>query len=191
MVYDTVIDNTVVSTLLSDKVCSFYPFLEHKVSLHLIALDKENLLEFSNQITLESYLKFNCIVENWLYDTLINSNMDYRIESEKVDDLILYHKDVDLFNYSDIKGLIFFIVKNVTLNDEVSLYFYDNEDKINLLITVDGIEKSYDISNRDIINLGFKSDNVKNVLVSYNGMVSDITEKIKNIIHNVIEIKLL
>ena len=191
MVYDTVIDNTVVSTLLSDKVCSFYPFHEHKVSLHLIALDKENLLEFSSQITLESYLKFNCIVENWLYDTLINSNMDYRIESEKVDDLILYHKDVDLFNYSDIKGLIFFIVKNVTLNDEVSLYFYDNEDKINLLITVDGIEKSYDISNRDIINLGFKSDNVKNVLISYNGMVSDITEKIKNIIHNVIEIKLL
>jgi hypothetical protein len=183
MVYDTVIDNTVIS--------SFYPFHEHKVSLHLIALDKENLLEFSNQITLESYLKFNCIVENWLYDTLINSNMDYRIESEKVDDLILYHKDVDLFNYSDIKGLIFFIVKNVTLNDEVSLYFYDNEDKINLLITVDGIEKSYDISNRDIINLGFKSDNVKNVLISYNGMVSDITEKIKNIIHNVIEIKLL
>jgi hypothetical protein len=117
--------------------------------------------------------------------------MDYKIESEKVDDLILYHKDVDLFNYSDIKGLIFFIVKNVTLNDEVSLYFYDNEDKINLLITVDGIEKSYDISNRDIINLGFKSDNVKNVLISYNGMVSDITEKIKNIIHNVIEIKLL
>jgi hypothetical protein len=73
----------------------------------------------------------------------------------------------------------------------VSLYFYDNEEKITVSINVDGIETSYNISNRDIINLGFKPDNIKNVSVSYNGMVSDITEKIKTIIHNVIEIKLL
>jgi hypothetical protein len=191
IVYDTVIDDTVVSTLLSDKSCSFYPFHEHKVSLHLIALDRENLLKFSNYITLQSYLKFNCIVENWLYDVLINSSLSYKIELEKVDDLILYHKDEDLFNYSDIKGLIFFIVKNVILNDEICLYFYDNEDKINVSITIDGVTIYHTISNRDIINLGFKSENIKNVLISYNGITSDITEKIKSIIHNVIEIKLL
>jgi hypothetical protein len=191
IIYDTEIDDTVVSTFLSDKKCNFYPFHEHKVSLHLIALDRENLLKFSNLITFDSYLKFNCIVENWLYDTLINSNMDYKIESEKVDDLILYHKDVDLFNYSDINGLVFFIVKDVVHNDEVCLYFYNNKEKINVLINVDGVETSYDISNRDIVNLGFKPYNIKNVLISYDGISSDITEKIKNIIHNVIEIKLL
>ena len=60
-----------------------------------------------------------------------------------------------------------------------------------MLITVDGIGTYYDISNRDIINLGFKPTNIKNVSISYNGIVSDITEKIKDIIHNVIEIKLL
>ena len=67
----------------------------------------------------------------------------------------------------------------------------DNEEKINVFITVDGVETSYNISNRDIINLGFKPYNLKNVLISYNGIVSDITEKIKNITQNVIEIKLL
>ena len=56
---------------------------------------------------------------------------------------------------------------------------------------MDGVETSYEISNRDIINLGFKPYNIKNVLISYNGIVSDITEKIKNITQNVIEIKLL
>lgn len=191
IIYDTVIDDTVKSTFLSNKKCNFFPFHEHKVSLHLIALDKENLLNFSQYITLESYLKFNCIVENWLYDTLIKSNLNYKIESEKVDDLILYHKDENLFDYSNIKGLIFFIVKNVILNDDVCLYFYDNDEKINVLITVDGIETSYNISNRDIISLGFKPNNIKNVSLSYNGVESDITEKIKNITHNVIEIKLL
>jgi hypothetical protein len=191
IIYDTEIDNTVVSTFLSDKKCNFYPFHEHKVSLHLIALDRENLLKFSNLITFDSYLKFNCIVENWLYDTLIKSNMDYKIELEKIDDLILFHKDDNLFDYSDINGLVFFIVKDVVHNDEVCLYFYNNKEKINVLITVDGVETSYDISNRDIINLGFKPYDIKNVVISYDGISSDITEKIKNIIHNVIEIKLL
>jgi hypothetical protein len=191
IIYDTEIDDTVVSTFLSDKKCNFYPFHEHKVSLHLIALDRENLLKFSNLITFDSYLKFNCIVENWLYDTLINSNLDYKIELEKIDDLILFHKDENLFDYSDINGLVFFIVKDVVHNDEVCLYFYNNKEKINVLITVDGVESSYDISNRDIVNLGFKPYNIKNVLISYDGISSDITEKIKNIIHNVIEIKLL
>ena len=60
-----------------------------------------------------------------------------------------------------------------------------------MFIPVDGVETSYNISNRDIINLGFKPYNIKNVLISYNGIVSDITEKIKNITQNVIEIKLL
>ena len=191
IIYDTEIDDTVVSTFLSDKKCNFYPFHEHKVSLHLIALDRENLLKFSNLITFDSYLKFNCIVENWLYDTLIKSNMDYKIELEKIEDLILFHKDDNLFDYSDINGLVFFIVKDVVHNDEVCLYFYNNKEKINVLITVDGVESSYDISNRDIINLGFKPYDIKNVLISYDGISSDITEKIKNIIHNVIEIKLL
>jgi len=191
IIYDTEIDDTVVSTFLSDKKCNFYPFHEHKVSLHLIALDRENLLKFSNLITFDSYLKFNCIVENWLYNTLIKSNMDYKIELEKIDDLILFHKDDNLFDYSDINGLVFFIVKDVVHNDEVCLYFYNNKEKINVLITVDGVETSYDISNRDIINLGFKPYDIKNVLISYDGISSDITEKIKNIIHNVIKIKLL
>ena len=191
IIYDTEIDDTVVSTFLSDKKCNFYPFHEHKVSLHLIALDRENLLKFSNLITFDSYLKFNCIVENWLYDTLIKSDMNYKIELEKIDDLILFHKDENLFNYSDINGLVFFIVKDVVNNDEVCLYFYNNKEKINVLINVDGVETSYDILNKDIINLGFKPYNIKNVLISYDGISSDITEKIKNIIHNVIEIKIL
>ena len=191
IIYDTEIDDTVVSTFLSDKKCNFYPFHEHKVSLHLIVLDRENLLKFSNLITFDSYLKFNCIVENWLYDTIVKSDINYKIELEKIDDLILFHKDENLFDYSDINGLFFFIVKDVVNNDEVSLYFYNNKEKINVFITVDGVETSYDISNRDIINLGFKPYNIKNVLISYNGIVSDITEKIKNITQNVIEIKLL
>ena len=190
IVYDLVIDEMVISTFLSDEKCNFFPFHEHKVSLHLIALNKENLLNFSQHITFESYVSFNCIVENWLYDIIINSNLDYKISNTKVEDSILYYQGIDLFNYSDIDGLIFFISKDVALNDDVCLYFYDHEEKINVLITIDGVEHNHLISNRDIINLGFKPDNIKKVIITYNGIVLDITEKINNIIHNVIEIKL-
>jgi hypothetical protein len=191
IIYDTVIDDTVKTTFLSNKKCNFFPFHEHNVSLHLIALDRENLLNFSQYITLESYRKFNCIVENWLYNVLINSNLNYKIELDKVEDSILYHKDTNLFDYSEIEGLTFFISKNVSENKDVCLYFYDNNEKINVLITVDGVETSHIISNRDIISLGFKPDNIKNVIISYSGIELDITEKIKNIKHNTIEIKLL
>jgi hypothetical protein len=188
IVYDLVIDENVISTFLSDKKCDFFPFHEHNVSLHLIALDKENLLNFLNYITFESYIKRNCIVENWLYDTLINSDLSYVINTDKVDDIILYHRHMDIFNYSPIEGLIFFISKNVSQNEDVCLYFYENQENVNVLISVDGVEHSHLISDRDIINLGFKPDNIKTTIISYNGMVSDITEKINKITHNVIEI---
>lgn len=188
MIYDTIIDDTVLSTLSSEKICSFFPFHEHNVSLHLIALDRENLHNFSKFITLESYTKFNCIVENWLYDVIINSNMNYTIEVDKVDDSILFHRELNLFDYSDIYGLKFFISKDVFENKDISLFFYDNEEKINVSITVDGIQTEYSISNNDIINLGIKPNDVKNVSLSYNGLSSDITETIKKITLNIIEV---
>jgi hypothetical protein len=188
IIYDTIIDDTVLSTLFSDKRCSFFPFHEHNVSLHLIALDRENLLNFSNHITLESYIKFNSIVENWLYNVIINSNLNYTIESEKVDDSILFHKELNIFNYSEIDGLTFFISKDVSENKDINLFFYNNEEKINVLITIDGIETNYTIYNTDIINLGFKPSDIKNVSIFYNGISSDITETIKKITLNTIEV---
>ena len=86
--------------------------------------------------------------------------------------------------------MFYFYVMEKTRIVLISSYC-DNKEKINVLITVDGVETSYDISNRDIVNLGFKPYDIKNVLISYDGISSDITEKIKNITHNVIEIKLL
>jgi hypothetical protein len=191
IVYDTLIDNTVISTFMSDKKCSFFPFHEHKVSLHLIALDRENLSKFLNYITYESYMGLTAIAEKWLYQTLINSDLEFTIESDKVDDLILFHKDQKLFDYSDINGITFFITKDVVDNKDICLYFYNNEEPLNVLVTIDGVESTYLIFNKDIINLGFKSDNIKNVVISYNGFVSDITKKIEDIIHNVINVKLL
>ena len=86
--------------------------------------------------------------------------------------------------------MFYFYVMEKTKIVLISSYC-DTKEKINVLITVDGVETSYDISNRDIVNLGFKPYDIKNVLISYDGISSDIAEKIKNIIHNVIEIKLL
>jgi len=187
IVYDTLIDDRVISIFSSDKSCSFFPFHEHKVSLHLIALDKEELIKFSNYINLKSYLDFNSIVENWLYDTLTNSNLNFTIESEKVDDLMLYHKNEKLHDYSEIDGLTFFILKNIVSYEEVSLFFYNISGQINLTISVEGVEKPYIISDKQLIKLGFTPNNLKTVLISFNGLTMDITKKIEDIIHNLIE----
>ena len=54
IIYDTEIDDTVVSTFLSDKKCNFYPFHEHKVSLHLIVLDREKILKIISSLFQQS-----------------------------------------------------------------------------------------------------------------------------------------
>jgi hypothetical protein len=71
---------------------------------------------------------------------------------------------------------------------DISLYFYDIPNTINLNIMIDGINTNHNVSNMDIINLGFNSNNIKNVIIEYSGVKYNITEDITNIVFNLIEI---
>ena len=188
IIYDLIIDDLVLSTFKSNKKCNFFPFHEHKVSLHLMVFDKENLINFSNQINLDGYLKHAVIAEGWL-ENLLNSNvLDHTIEPDYVDDLILFHGNTELFNYSKIKDFKFFIDKNPMDLTDISLYFYDIPNTINLDIMIDGINTNHNVSNMDVINLGFNSNNIKDVIIEYSGVKYNITEDITNIVFNLIEV---
>jgi hypothetical protein len=79
----------------------------------------------------------------------------------------------------------YFISKS---DKNIQIYFYNIISPINLSIIVDSVKLEYVISDRDIIDLGFNRDNIKDVIIEYNGQEYEITEDIKNIIHNFIEI---
>jgi len=188
IIYDLIIDDLVLETFKSDKKCNFFPFHEHKVSLHLMAFDKENLKTFLSHISLEHYLNFCGIAETWL-DNLLSSNiLEHTIEPNYVDDLILFHRDSDLFNYSKFDDLKFFISKDPMSLTDITLYFYNISDNTNLVVTIDGEPNYYNLFDKDTINLGFNSNNIKEVIIKYKGMELNITEDINNIVFNLLEI---
>jgi hypothetical protein len=186
IIYDIKIDDVVINGLLSnDKKSNFYHFHEHQASLHLMIFDREHLLNFLSNLTLDGYLKINGIVEDWLFDLLKSNRFNYTLEDSYVDDEIYFYKNMDIHNYSNIEGVKYFISKS---DKNIQIYFYSIISPINLSIIVDSVKLEYVISDRDIIDLGFNRDNIKDVIIEYNGQEYEITEDIKNIIHNFIEI---
>jgi hypothetical protein len=186
IIYDIKIDDVVINGLLSnDKKSNFYHFHEHQASLHLMIFDREHLLNFLSNLTLDGYLKINGIVEDWLFDLLKSNRFNYTLEDSYVDDEIYFYKNMDIHNYSNIEGVKYFISKS---DKNIQIYFYNIISPINLSIIVDSVKLEYVISDRDIIDLGFNRDNIKDVIIEYNGQEYEITEDIKNIIHNFIEI---
>lgn len=185
IIYDLVIDNTVIDAFLSDKKCNFYHFHEHNVSLHLMCFNRENLLKFLPNLTLESYLKNGGIAEAWLNELLLNKIFYYTLENSYVDDKILYHGHDDYFNYSKIDDVKFFIIKDaMNLLNNIELYFYDIDD---INIKINNID--YIIMNDTIVDLMFNSENIKNVIIEYNNITQDITNDIINISNNTIDFK--
>jgi hypothetical protein len=182
IIYDLIIDDVVIEGFKSDKKCNFYHFHEHNVSLHLIIFDRDHLIKFLEQLTLEQYLNIGGIAEQWL-DSLLKMNFfDYIIEDSFVDDKVLFHGHSDLHNYSNINGLKFFIIKN-TFEQNVRLFFYENEDDLEIIIN----DYVNFFQNGDFIDLGDKN-NISKIIITYNEQSQDITELINSIIHNTIDI---
>jgi len=188
IIYDLKIDDVVLKSLLSEEKCKFYHFHEHHVSLHMMLFDRKNISEFISKIELDEYLKFRGIAESWLKNFIEKSDLEYMVSDEYVDDHILYHSGIDLFNYSKFKNFNYFISKNSLGVKDVELYFYDILDSIELVINIDSVSKKYTIKDRDIIKLGFSAGNIKTVIIEYMDLSMDITDDIIKITHNNIEI---
>jgi hypothetical protein len=186
IIYDLKIDDVVINALLSnDKKSNFYHFHEHQVSLHLMVFDRDHLIKFIPNLTLDEYLKIHGITEDWLFNLLKSNKFNYTLENSYVDDEIYYYKNMDIHNYSNIEGVKYFISKS---DKNVEIYFYNITSSINLSITTDSIKIDYIISDKDIIDLGFNKDNIKDVVIEYDGKKYEITEDIKSIVHNFITI---
>jgi hypothetical protein len=184
IIYDIKIDDTVLSCILSDVECNFYHFHEHWVSLHFMLFNRKNLVSFISGLNINEYIEFCGIAETWLKNYLENSDLPYKVDDCYVDDHILFHNGVDLFNYSGFSEFRYFIAKNAMENNSIKIYFYGVKNHIDLKIHLNSTTKIYEISDRDIIDLELSRDDMISVIIEYNGLIEDITEKIRSITHN-------
>jgi hypothetical protein len=69
-------------------------------------------------------------------------------------------------------------------NNSIKIYFYGVKNHIDLKIHLNSTTKIYEIADRDIIDLELSRDDMISVIIEYNGLTEDITEKIRSITHN-------
>ena len=183
IIYDLIIDDVAIDAFNSEeKLCNFYHFHEHNVCLHLMCFDREHLTKFLSCLTLDKYLELGGIAEQWLDRLLLENNFDYTIEDSYVDDKILFRGHNSLVNYSKIDGLIFFILKHAENLDNITLYFYNIPNDMEIKIN----DSIYYISNDYTIDLGYNKENIINTVIEYNGVKQNITQDIIDITHNTI-----
>ena len=188
MIYDLKIDENVIEGFNSNKDCSIYPSKRDNiiwaVGLHYMIFNRENLKEFTSQITLENYLGVkDADAFEWLHN--LRNIVPYKIESTPVEDEIYYYENIDFFNYSPTDKFKFFIEKNDETLSSIKLLFYGlNGDKEIKIKVGDNDTNNVVVTQNKLIDLGFNKTNYQTVLLEMDSVEYDITEIIKNVKHN-------
>jgi len=191
MIYDLKFDETVVEGLLGEAECDIYSSKRDEeiweVGLHFMIFNREKLTDFVQHITLENYLNSkggDAFV--WLHR--LRNTFPYNIVKKPVEDEIYYYKGQSFFNWSPIEDLKIFIEKNDETDTTIKLLFYDVIESKNIILKVGEDEYGYQINGNSLIDLGFKKNDIKNVSLTYNGVEYDMTDEIRKIKHNTLNI---
>jgi hypothetical protein len=158
-----------------------------KVGLHFMIFNKENLRKFNNFITEESYNTIDKLDSafDWLFKVV--DLMPIKIADLPVEDEIYIFENTDIYNYSPSNKIKFFIEKNDKTQANIKLYFYEIGDtKVEVYIWESN--KHEHVREGDIVNLHFNKFNFKRVNIIIDGDIYDITDIIKNVKHNTLDI---
>jgi hypothetical protein len=192
IIYDLKFDETVVSGLLGEADCDVYSSKRDEdfwqVGLHFMIFNREKLNEFISHITLENYLSQGENVDAFVWLHRLMDVFPYNNVTTPVEDEIYYYSGLDLFNYSPIDGIKFFIEKDDEVNETLKLFFYDINETINIILRVGDNKFGYQINGNSLIDMGFKKDETIDVSIIYYDVEYNITEKIKKIKHNTLKL---
>jgi hypothetical protein len=190
IIYDLVIDKSVIDNIFSEKKCNFFKFHEHQVSFHFMIFDRHNLKIFIDNLTIDNYLidKSN-FAEKYLYSLLTSKIIDATLEDTYVNDKIFYYGEGDQFNYSKFQEIKYFITKDYYSKDSIKIYFYQLPNKIDINIIIDNNYLEFkNVCERDLIDLGINNCQEIDVIINYNNCKYSIKQQILDIVHNTIEI---
>jgi hypothetical protein len=158
-----------------------------KVGLHLMIFNKENLRKFNNFITEESYNTIDKLDSSFDWLAKVVDLMPINIGNFPVEDEIYIFENTDIYNYSPADRVKFFIEKNDKTQASIKLYFYEVDDvKVELYIYED--DRHVSVRNGDIVDLNFNKFNFKEVVLVIDNKTYNITDTIKNVKHNTLDI---
>lgn len=188
MIYDTKIEEAVISGFKSNKRKSVFPSKRENavwpIGLHYIILDKENLKNLSSEISLDSYVSLPEGADAFNVITNVAEKYNFDIEKDYIEDWIFYHEGADFINCSNIPNLKFFIERDPISMSNVKLVFYELSNNLKAILEVGDSQKEIELENLKIVDLGFPPDQVPtHIWMEINGErynIRDLIYKVKN-----------
>jgi hypothetical protein len=189
IIYDLVIDSNVISGLQKNHNATIYPSQRNQqiwnAGLHFMAFDKENLKRFISYIHLDSYLNLKG-GDAFVWLEKLKHFFPYNTTEIPVFDEIYFYEDHDFFNYSKNSKLKYYIEKNDEFATNIKIFFYEISQNVSVSILIENQIFRTNVSQFEIIDLGFTKSDIKNVILNVDGEDIDLTQTIINIKHNVI-----
>lgn len=187
IIYDTIIDDYLIETFLTDEKCILFPSKKgFDVGGFFMGFNRETLELFQNLITKDLYYKSYDVAETLLSN--ISKVLPCKIETHVTEDKICIYSNLELFNYSNFSEFKIFIHKKTLSDDTVKIFFYDMTKNFEILIKINNEEIKQIRSNHDLIDLGVHHDNVYNISITYDGVEQNLIKEYHNISHNIISI---
>ena len=158
--------------------------------------DRELMTKIEKEITLDEYLRTNGMAEG----EVLKWRDKFNITTSKhtVKDKIFYWGDYDFFDYSPYPEFKMFISRNepmtiwlgedpvydklLTENFRIVFHSFDEMDTI--IIRLNGVDYIKKPSQWEIIELPVSSQNVNELIFTYNGNTVNFTDKYNNITLN-------
>ena len=204
IIYDLEFDDEVVNEFLSDDVNLIHarrnpnhPEEIWETTLHFMTFDRPTMELIEKEITLEKYLNGNGVAEGEVLKWRDKFNL--KTSSKIIKDRIFYWENFDFFDYSPFSEFKLFLSKNEPITiwlgynenpyesiliENLRMVFHGFSNMNEIQITVNGVTNTYHPREWEIIEFPNSSQNIKELIFTYNNESIDFTEKYNDIMMN-------
>ena len=191
LIYDLEIDEVVEQELKSNNINIIHPRRDPhhpktlwETTLHFMVFERDMMEKIEKEITLEEYLGTNGMAEGEVLKWKNKFNIP--TSNHPVRDKIFYWEDYDFFNYSPFPEFKLFLSKNepTILPEYLRMVFHGFSNMNEIQITVNGITNTYQPKEWEIIEFPNSSQDIKELIFTYNDNTVNFTEKYNDIMMN-------
>lgn len=203
LIYDVEIDEVVESELKSNNVNIIHPRRDPhhpetlwETTLHFMVFDKSMMEKIEKEITLENYLSTNGVAEGEVLKWKNKFNIP--TSNHPLKDKIFYWEDYDFFDYSPFPEFKLFLSKNEPLTiwlgedpvydailpNNLRIVFHGFESMKPIEISVNGVSYLKTPTPWEIIEFPINSQEVTELIFTYNNQIVNFTEKYNDIMMN-------
>jgi len=185
-IYDASFNKSHIDEINENKGNLFFPTIRDndffRVALHLCCLNREYFTLLKSSFTKNYYLNNGGNLEYVLFNFLKNN--DFIISDNPVGDKFNIDADFkDYFNLSSNDEFKFFVSNE---DNKIKVFIY--EDKKNFEFSILLNNKKFFVKEYEIFNTNLTPDEIDSLLIFYDSHYCDITDKVKKVKHNIIEV---